>query len=106
MRSTRTGNPNQLTLPYFLIPALKLILSFVWLRPSLGPNLAFWREVDSHIPSMATLHTICHRGFGQTRRPAQAVRHGSSSVNGVQTHLWPVEQAISRINDLDQTDAM
>ena len=55
---------------------------------------------------MATLHTIYHSGFGHTKLQAQSVHHGASSVSGVQTHLWTVEEAISRINDLDQTDAM
>src|SRR4029077_15272482 len=45
---------------------------------------------------MAILHTIYHSGFGHTKLQAQSVHHGASSVSGVQTHLWTVEEAISR----------
>ncbi|HET9377752.1 MAG TPA: hypothetical protein VFO40_22455 [Chthoniobacterales bacterium] len=55
---------------------------------------------------MAILHTIYHSGFGHTKLQAQSVHHGASSVSGVQAHLWTVEEATARINDLDQTDAM
>jgi NAD(P)H dehydrogenase (quinone) len=55
---------------------------------------------------MAILHTIYHSGFGHTKLQAQAVHRGASSVSGVQTHLWTSEEAMARINDLDQTDAM
>src|SRR5437016_1976117 len=55
---------------------------------------------------MPTLHTIYHSGFGHTKLQAQATHRGASSVSGVQAHLWTVEEAIARIDDLDQTDAM
>jgi NAD(P)H dehydrogenase (quinone) len=55
---------------------------------------------------MPNLHTIYHSGFGHTKLQAEAVHRGAASVPGIAATLWTVEEASSRLDELDQTDAI
>jgi NAD(P)H dehydrogenase (quinone) len=55
---------------------------------------------------MPIVATVYHSGFGHTKIQAEAVHRGSGSVAGVEARLYTSEEAISKLDDLDQADAI
>ncbi|MBV8969734.1 MAG: flavodoxin family protein, partial [Verrucomicrobia bacterium] len=56
--------------------------------------------------SMPNVHTIYHSGFGHTKLQAEAVHRGAGAVPGIVATLWAVDEATSRLDELDKTDAI
>ena len=55
---------------------------------------------------MPNVHTIYHSGFGHTKLQAEAVHRGVTGVPGIAATLWTVDEATSRLDELDHTDAI
>lgn len=49
---------------------------------------------------------VYHTGYGHTGRQAEAVRSGVASVDGTDPLLLSVEEAVSRWDDLEQSEAI
>ena len=55
---------------------------------------------------MGKIFTVYHSGFGHTKLQAEAVPHGMASLQGVEAHLLTTQEAIERLDDLDNADAI
>lgn len=56
--------------------------------------------------SIAIVAIVYHSGFGHTKLQAEAVYRGAGSVAGVEARLYTSEEAIAKLNELDQADAI
>jgi NAD(P)H dehydrogenase (quinone) len=56
--------------------------------------------------SMAIVAIVYHSGYGHTKLQAEAVHRGAGSVAGVEARLYTSEEAISKLDELDQADAV
>jgi len=55
---------------------------------------------------MAIVAIVYHSGFGHTKLQAEAVHRGAASVAGVEARLYTSEEGISKLDELDQADAI
>jgi NAD(P)H dehydrogenase (quinone) len=55
---------------------------------------------------MAIVAIVYHSGFGHTKLQAEAVHRGVASVTGVTARLYTTEEAISKLDELDQADGI
>jgi NAD(P)H dehydrogenase (quinone) len=55
---------------------------------------------------MAIVAIVYHSGYGHTKLQAEAVHRGAGSVAGVEARLYTSEEAISKLDELDQADAV
>ncbi len=55
---------------------------------------------------MAIVAIVYHSGFGHTKLQAEAVHRGARSVAGVEARLYTSEEGISKLDELDQADAI
>ena len=55
---------------------------------------------------MAKVAIVYHSGFGHTKLQAEAVESGAADVEGVEVELLTTEEAIERIDELDDADAI
>ena len=55
---------------------------------------------------MAIVAVVYHSGFGHTKIQAEAVHRGAGSVAGVEARLYTSEEAIPKLDELDQADGI
>ncbi len=55
---------------------------------------------------MAKVAIVYHSTYGHTKRMAEAVARGASSVDGVEVSLMTATEAIERLDELDSADAI
>ena len=55
---------------------------------------------------MSKLFVIYHSGYGHTQRQAEAVYEGAAGVAGIEAEIVTAEEAIARLDDFDEADAM
>ncbi len=55
---------------------------------------------------MAQVMIVYYSGFGHTKRQAEAVTRGAASVDGIDAELLTSEEAIERLDDLDEADGI
>jgi len=55
---------------------------------------------------MIKVFIVYYSGFGHTKIQAEAVQRGAASVEGVETVLLTTDQAIERLDELDEADAI
>ena len=55
---------------------------------------------------MSKLIVIYHSTYGHTKLQAEAVQKGAASINGMETDIMTAEEAIAKIDELDNADAM
>ncbi|MGJ3249339.1 MAG: flavodoxin family protein [Elainellaceae cyanobacterium] len=55
---------------------------------------------------MSKLVVIYHSGYGHTKLQAEAVYKGAAGVDSINAELWTSEEAIERLDDLDDADAI
>jgi len=55
---------------------------------------------------MSKLIVIYHSTYGHTKLQAEAVQRGAASVDGMEADIMTAEEAIEKIDDLDNADAI
>ena len=55
---------------------------------------------------MAIVAIVYHSGYGHTKLQAEAVHRGAGGVAGVEARLYTSEEAISKLDELDQADGI
>ena len=55
---------------------------------------------------MIKVYTIYHSMYGHTKLQAEAVSKGAQSIDGVESVLFTTDEATSKLDDLDQADAI
>jgi len=55
---------------------------------------------------MSKIIVVYHSGFGHTKLQAESVHKGASSVDGIESSLLTTAEAIERMDELDEADAI
>lgn len=55
---------------------------------------------------MAIVAIVYHSGYGHTKLQAEAVHRGAGSIAGVEARLYTSEEAISKLDELDQANGI
>jgi len=55
---------------------------------------------------MAIVAIVYHSGFGHTKIQAEAVHRGAASAKGIEARLYTTEEAVAKLDELDQADAI
>jgi NAD(P)H dehydrogenase (quinone) len=55
---------------------------------------------------MAIVAVVYYSGFGHTKIQAKAVYRGAASVNGIEAKLYTTDEATTKLDELDQADAI
>ena len=72
-------------------------------RATVSANIPIWKI---NRKPMAIVAIVYHSGFGHTKLQAEAVHRGAGSVAGVEARLYTSEEGISKLDELDQADAI
>jgi multimeric flavodoxin WrbA len=62
--------------------------------------------INQPISNAARVVVVYHSGYGHTKKQAEAVATGASSVVGAKVALIPVEEAEARVEELNAADAV
>lgn len=55
---------------------------------------------------MTTIAIVYHSGYAHTKLQAEAVLQGAASVDGANAKIYTVEEATTKLDELDQADAI